>query len=69
MAKYQQFLSKTKHECKDTLQSTWLLENVWISEPSFLSTVEKFQRSLALPNMKYDCVVLFLESTVQVGNA
>ena len=31
--------------------------NLWISEPSF-SKLEKFQRSLALPNIKYNCAVL-----------
>ena len=35
----------------------FLLENLWVSEPSLL---EKFQCSLAPPNMKYNCAVLFL---------
>ena len=36
----------------------FLLENLWISEPS-LGILEKFQRSSALPNIKYNCAVLF----------
>ena len=41
------------------LETHFLLENLWISEPS-LGILEKFQRSSALPSMKYNCVVLFL---------
>ena len=37
----------------------FLLENLWISKPS-LSILEKFQCSLALPNIKYNCAILFL---------
>ena len=33
--------------------------NLWISEPSS-GILEKFQCSSALPNIKYNCVVLFL---------
>ena len=33
--------------------------NLWISEVS-LSQLEKFQRSSALPNIKYNCAILFL---------
>ena len=32
--------------------------NLWISEPS-LSKLEKFHHSLALPNIKYNCAILF----------
>ena len=35
-----------------------LLENLWILEAS-LDILEKSQCSLALPNIKYDCAVLF----------
>ena len=41
------------------LETHFLLENLCISEPS-LGILEKFQRSSALPNIKYNCVVLFL---------
>ena len=34
--------------------------NLWISEAS-LYKLEKFQHSLALPNLKYICAVLFLK--------
>ena len=37
----------------------FLLEILWISEPS-LGIMEKFQHSLALPNTKYNCSILFL---------
>ena len=37
----------------------FLLENLWISESS-LGILEKFQRSSDLPNIKYNCVLLFL---------
>ena len=37
----------------------FLLENLWISKP-YLSILEKFQCSLALPNIKYNCAILFL---------
>ena len=37
--------------------------NLWISEAS-LSKLEKFQHSSALPNIKYNCAVLFLEPIV-----
>ena len=33
---------------------------LWISETS-LDKLEKFQLSLALPNLKYNCAVLFLK--------
>ena len=33
--------------------------NLWISEAS-LSQLEKFRCSLALPNIKYNCAILFL---------
>ena len=42
-----------------SLQCTWLLENLLISEPS-KGIMENFQCSSALPNIKYNCVVLFL---------
>ena len=41
------------------VKTQFLLENLWISEPS-LGILEKFQQSLALPNIKYNCAVLFL---------
>ena len=34
--------------------------NLWISEASF-GKLEKFQCSSALPNLKYNCAVLFLK--------
>ena len=37
----------------------WTVGNLWISEAS-LSQQEKFQRSSDLPNIKYNCVLLFL---------
>ena len=40
------------------VETHFLLENLWISEPS-LGILEKFQCSSALPNMKYNCAVLF----------
>ena len=39
--------------------------NLWISEAS-LSKLENFQYSLALPNLKYNCAVLFFERNVLV---
>ena len=47
------------------LETHFLLENLWISEPS-LGILEKFQRSSALPIIKYNCVVYIFESTVLV---
>ena len=41
------------------VETHFLLENLWISEPS-LGILEKFQRSSDLPNIKYNCVLLFL---------
>ena len=41
------------------VKTHFLLENLLISESS-LGILEKFQRSLALPNIKYNFVVLFL---------
>ena len=41
------------------VKTHFLLENLWISKPS-LSILEKFQRSSALPNIKYNCAILFL---------
>ena len=44
----------------DFQQCTWfLLENLWISKPS-LSVLEKFQSNSAVPNIKYNCTILFL---------
>ena len=40
------------------VETHFLLENLWISEPS-LGILEKFRHSSALPNIKYNCVVLF----------
>ena len=37
----------------------FLLENLWISKSS-LSIFEKLQCSLAVPNIKYNCTILFL---------
>ena len=41
------------------VKTHFLLENLWISKPS-LSILKKFQRSSALPNIKYNCSILFL---------
>ena len=35
------------------------VRNLQLSEPS-LDILEKFQHSLSLPDMKYNCVVLFV---------
>ena len=40
------------------LETHFLLENPWISEPS-LDILEKFQRSSDLPNIKYNFVIIF----------
>ena len=40
------------------VKTHFLLENLWISEPS-LGILEKFQRSSDLPNIKYNCALLF----------
>ena len=40
------------------VKTHFLLENLWISEPS-LGIMEKFQCSLTLPNIKYNCAVSF----------
>ena len=40
------------------VETHFLLENLWISEPS-LGILEKIQRSEALLNIKYNCTVLF----------
>ena len=40
------------------VETHFLFENLWISEPS-LGILEKFQRSSALPNIKYNCAALF----------
>ena len=40
------------------VSTMWTFGNLWISESS-LSQQEKFQCSLDLPNMKYNCVLLF----------
>ena len=40
------------------IETHFLLENLWISEPS-LGILEKFQRSSAVPNIKYNCALLF----------
>ena len=41
------------------VKTHFLLENKWISGES-LRILEKFQCNLALPNIKYNCVILFL---------
>ena len=41
------------------VKTHFLLGNLWISKPS-LSILEKFQHSLALPDIKYNCAILFL---------
>ena len=41
----------------------WMVGNLWISEAS-LSQQEKLQCSSHLPNIKYNCVLLFFESIV-----
>ena len=41
------------------VEAHFLLENLWISEPA-LGILEKSQRSSDLPNIKYSCVLLFL---------
>ena len=41
------------------VKTHFLLENLWISKPS-LGILERFQRSSALPNIKYNCAILFL---------
>ena len=38
----------------------FMLENLWISKLS-LCILEKFQRSSALPNIKYNCAILLCE--------
>ena len=52
------------------VKTHFLLENLWISEPS-LGILGKIQSSLVLPNIKYDCVVLFLSQFywLQVGHS
>ena len=40
------------------VETHFLLENLKISEPS-LGILEKFQRSSARPNIKYNCALLF----------
>ena len=40
------------------VETHFLLENLWISEPS-LGILEKFQHSSALPNIEYNCALLF----------
>ena len=47
------FLNKTEKTVN------FLLENLWILGPS-LGILEKFQCSSALPNIKYNCAILFL---------
>ena len=42
-----------------TVKILFVLENLWMLEP-FLDILERFQSSLALLNIKYDCTVLFL---------
>ena len=41
----------------DFSQCMWLLENHQISEPSGI--VENFKHSSAVPNVKYNCAILF----------
>ena len=41
------------------VKTRFLLGNLWISKPS-LSILEKFQHSLALPDIKHNCAKLFL---------
>ena len=41
------------------VKTHFLLENLWISEHS-LGVLEKFQRSSALPKIKYNCVESFM---------
>ena len=41
------------------VKTHFLLENLWISGAS-LDILEKFQCSWALPNVKYNCAILFL---------
>ena len=48
-----------RFQTKHMLETHCLLENLLISEPS-LGKLKKFQRSSALPNIKCNCVVLFL---------
>ena len=45
------------------VKTHFLLENLWISKPS-LSILEKFQRSSALPNIKYNCSILYFVSNI-----
>ena len=45
------------------VETHFLLENLWISESS-LGILEKFQCSSALPNIRYNCAVIILESIV-----
>ena len=47
-----------EHSAVHMVETHFPLENLWISEPS-LGILEKFQRSSALPNIKYNCAVLF----------
>ena len=41
------------------VETHFLLENLWISG-AFLGTLGKFQHSLALPNIKYNCAIYII---------
>ena len=42
-----------------SVSTMYTVGNLWISCITSLSKLEKFQHSLALPNIKYNCAVLF----------
>ena len=49
------------------VKTHFLLENLSISEPS-LGILQNFQCRSALPNIKYNCVVLFLKQVNYLFN-
>ena len=49
------------------VKTHFLLENLSISEPS-LGILQNFQRRSALPNIKYNCAVLFLRQVYYLFN-
>ena len=49
------------------VKTHFLLENQSITEPS-LGILQNFQRRLALPNIKYNCAVLFLRQANYLFN-
>ena len=49
------------------VKTHFLLENLSISEP-FLGILQNFQRRSALPNIEYNCAVLFLRQVNYLFN-